>query len=218
VCLVVAVSGAEAQSGGAPELNGAHMRTTLEKTFLKIDVLSLDLCLDSAAAVRIRALMTQPDEEAADSIARAAIEANEALGRIRFLRDIGYGQFLDGIAEEQRNAVKTGLLDDSTHVAVRASLPEWFSFLENRDIKEGDEIVYHIRGDTIRTTYLDARGIVLMDRRDNGPSRRRSVLVTWLAPGSGFRDGLLESLRKPAAAAGACRPAPGLETGAGGDE
>lgn len=216
ICVMVAASRGEAQSNVAERTTGVHMRTILEKTFLKVDVLSLDLCLDSAAATRIAALLGQDNgHEVDDSIAQVAIDAHEALGRIRFLRDVGFGQFLDGIIEEQRNAVKSGFLDDSTHVAVRAGLPQWFSFLENRDIKKGDEVVYHIRGDTIRTTFTDAQGIVLMDRTDTGASRRRSVLVTWLAPRSGFRNGLLESLHRPVDEGGACRPAPGMESGAG---
>lgn len=209
-CVLLAATESTAQSNATERTGGVHMRTILEKTFLKIDVLSLDLCLDRDAAARIAGFLAQRNGNPADdSVTQVAIDAHDALGRIRFLRDVRYDQFLDGIVEEQRNAVKAGLLDDSTHGAVRASLPEWFSFLENRDIKEGDEVVYDITGDTIRTTYVDADGVVLMERIDTGPSRRRSVLVTWVARGSGFRKGLLASLRRPVAEGDACREEPG---------
>lgn len=185
------------------------MHTVLEKTLLSVDVLSLDVCVDSAASARIRELLAMADGDGVeDSIAAMAVAANDVIGRIEFLRNVSFEQFIDGIVEEQRKAVSAGWLDDSTHTAVRASLPQWFGFLEERNVKDGDVIVYHITGDTIHTTFTAVDGTVMLDRFDAGPSRRRSIVVTWFAPGSGFRKGLLRSLRRPAAGAGDVCAAP----------
>lgn len=174
----------------------SHMHTILERTVFQVDVMALDVCLDSATAASIRRFARGDRSRARDdSVVQAVLGARDAFARIRFVRGVGFGQFLGGIAEAQAKAVEAGLLADSTHRRIRAALPVWFSFLENRDILENDVIAYHFRTDTVRTAYLDAGGNVLMDRTDVGSERRRSVLATYFAPGSGFRDGLLDSLR-----------------------
>jgi len=180
--------------GRAPH---AHLHTILERTFLRVDVLRLDICLDSSAAARVDRLLEHGRSRASDdSIAHVIVNAAQVLGRIRFLRNVGFGQFLDGVAEDQQKAVHAGWLPDSTFLAIRAGLPEWFAFLENRDIRKDDEIVYHLPAGQVQSTYVDPRGDVLMQRTDAGYWRRASVLVTWLAPGSNFRNGLLDSLRR----------------------
>lgn len=175
---------------------GSHMQTILERTLFRIDVAALDICIDSVSAAAVRPYLTAPGSRARDdAIVRVVLDARSALARLRFLRRVGFGQFLGGLRDEQRHAVEAGLLADSTHRTISASLPEWFSFLASRDIVEGDEMIYRFFADTVRSTYLDPAGSILMDRTDVGRERRRSVLATWFAPGSGFRDGLLGSLQ-----------------------
>jgi hypothetical protein len=198
-CLVLPVlaSGAAGQTT-APWQAHAHLQSVLEKTFLRIDVLALDLCVDSATAATIASLTMAPRTRALeDSVARTILDANRVEGRLRFLRDVSYSQFLGGIMDEQKHAVDAGLLADSTRRNVSASLPDWFSFLENRNIRESEQLAYGIHGDSVRTTYLDLAGEHLLDRVDTGPWRRASVLTTWVAPGSGFRKGLMQSAWSP---------------------
>jgi hypothetical protein len=195
--MLVLMPHAVAAQEGLGRAERAHLHTIMEKTFLQVDVLRLDICLDSTAAAHVESLHAQGRSRTIDdSIARVIVNADSVLGRIRFLRNVGFGQFLDGVAEDQQKAVDAGLLPDSTFLAIRASLPEWFAFLENRDIHENDEIVYHMPRGEVQTTYVSADGDVLMQRTDAGDWRRASVLVTWFAPGSSFRDGLLDSLRR----------------------
>jgi len=176
----------------------SRMHAVLEKTIFKVDVLALDLCLDSTTAAVIGQFATGPRSgERDDSIARAVIGASRAIARIEFLRDISFSQFADGIGEEQKKAVEAGLLADSTHRMVADSLPHWFAFLENRRIRDGDMVFYDFNGDTLRTVFLGVNGEILMDRIDQGRERRTSVLATYVAPKSGFRRGLLQSLDHP---------------------
>jgi hypothetical protein len=201
---------AHARQPGSAE--ASHMHTILERTFLRVDVLALDICLDSAAAARIRALLRdRSPEQAADSIAAAAIGAHETLARIRMLRGVSLDQFIDGVLGEQRKAVGAGLIADSTHRAVREGLPQWFSFLRDRGLHKGDEIVYALRGDTLRTTYVAESGEILLRDRVVGRARRNSVVATYFAPGSDFRDGLMESLEdrsERTVLPASCRPPP----------
>ncbi len=53
---------------------------------------------------------------------------------------------------------------------------------------------YRIRGDSLHTVYLASDGETLLDQVDVGPERRLSVLGGYFAPGSDFRDKLVDSL------------------------
>jgi hypothetical protein len=178
-----------------------HMHMLFERTIFNVDVLTLDICFDEATASRIAMRAQDGRNDAADdSIAAAAIAAPNAVGRIRFLRGVSKNQFLDGIRGEQEKAVDAGLLSDSTFTMIGDSLPVWFDFLDDRGIHEEDRIFYVFRDDSLRTVYHGADGAVLLDRTDVGEQRRISVLATWYAPDSDFREPLLDSLEDDDAA------------------
>lgn len=207
LCAVTFLSAPRGAFAQAPELGRApwsRMSTLLEKTFLKVDVLTVEVCFDDATAAEFARIAAEGRLERAlgDSIAGAALRGRNAGAVIEFLRDVSLRQFLDGIDEDQRKAVSSGLMADSVHRAIRSSLPVWFAFLERRGILEGDRIVYGLEPSAIRTTYIGRDGTVLLDQRDTGRERRNSVLATWFAPGSSFRQGLLRSLEREGPRAG----------------
>jgi len=208
VWLGIAAQGAAAQSKGDPDLGAlpfGHMHMLLEKTIFKVDVLTLDVCLDARTAEAIAPwARTGAEGSMADSIADVAMAAPSATGLIRFRRGVSLGQFLDGIRDEQKKAVDAGLLERATFDMITDSLPAWFDFLQERGIHEDDRIAYEFRGDSLRTIFRDAGGPVLLDRTDVGSQRRISVLATWFAPGSAFRRPLLRSLDPLPAPAAAC--------------
>jgi hypothetical protein len=199
-CLVIVAAAAgplaaqsdDSRVGASPF---GHMHMLFERTIFNVDVLTLDVCLDSATAetVAVHARGGRTDD-GDDAIAAAAIDAPAALGRIRFLRGVSKGQFLGGIRDEQEKAVRAGLLADSTFRMISDSLPVWFDFLDDRGIRDGDRIFYVFRDDSLRTVYHGEDGTVLLDRTDVGTQRRTSVLATWFAPRSDFRRPLLDSL------------------------
>ena len=184
------------------------MGTLLEKTFLKVDVLTVDVCFDAATAERFAAIASagRLTGAAADSIARAALAGRLAIGRIQFVRSVSLDQFIEGIAEDQRKAVRAGFLPDSVFRAISRGLPVWFAFLEERGIRKGDQLLYELESESIRTVFVGADGKVLLDQTDPGRERRNSVLATWLAPGSSFRPGLLRSLQREGRRAGGAAP------------
>ncbi len=216
--LLLAVSPAAAQTEPA---RGRWMGTLLERTFLRFDVLTADFCLDAAAGARIEALTAGADRitgPVADSVTRAVLESDPATARIVFRRGLALSRFLESIANDQGKAVSAGLLSDTASRAIREALPGWLEPLRERGILEGDQLVYAMGSDTIRSTYIGRDGSVLLDRTDTGRERRISVLATWLAPGSSLRNGLLRSLERdgesgPGWERGGCgtRPATGRE-------
>ena len=123
-----------------------------------------------------------------------AYAADQALGVLRFHRDVSMGQFLEGIADDHRRAVEAGLLADSTRRALADELPVWYAFLEDRGVKDGDRIVYRFEPDRVRATYVGADGRTYLDRTSEGAQRKASVLGAYFAPGASLREGLLDSL------------------------
>ena len=174
----------------------ASMRMLLEKTFLKVDVLTLDVRFGSDAAGRIRALAEGREyaHPLADSIANVAAHATDAYARLRFERNVGLDQFLDGIRDNLERALAAGYIDRAAFDEISGGLPGWYAFLADRGIHEGDEMFYRIRGDELRVVYVATDGTTLLDRTDPGAHRRLAVLGSYYAPGSDFRESLIRSL------------------------
>lgn len=177
---------------------GPHARacTLLERTIFRIDVLTLDLRFGPDTADRIRRLARQGAGR--DSVARVAMRSRNAFARMEFLRDVGMDRFIEGIRDDLRQAVRGNVIDQATFDEISGSLPRWYHFLEERGVREGDEVVYRIRGDTLHSGYRSASGEWLLEQTDVGPGRRLAVLGSYLVDGSSLRDGLLDSLLRPA--------------------
>lgn len=174
----------------------ATMHTLFEKTIFKVDVLTLDLRFGPEVARQLEGLVRTRAQSSglADSIASVAVAARDAWARIEFQRDVSLGQFLDGVRENLGRAREAGFITPETYEMVSDGLPRWFAVLEERGIRDGDEILYRIRGDTLRTVFRGADGRILVDQTDAGPERRLAVLGSYFAPKSDFRKGLIRSL------------------------
>ena len=191
------------------ELATGRMHALLERTFLRVDVLTLDLCFDRATARAIAEALAPGSEDSdavEDAVAEAALGASEAVGVLEFKRGITLEQFLEGVSEDHVRAVEAGFLADSTRQALQRALPRWYEFLANRRILEGDQIRYRFFPDSVRTTFVGAGGETLLDRVSVGRERRASILGAYFAPGGSLRDRLIES-----AMAGDAKPSPILD-------
>ncbi len=208
-CLVASAAGpapAAAQSSAPATftvsdtagLGGTYgtLRTVLERTFLRVDVLSIEVRLDGVAAARIAPLagdgrLTDAEE---DSVSAAAIGAREVWVRMRFLRDVDTSRLIDESRASMRKARDAGLLTRADYDSLAAELPAWYAPLETRGVKSGDVQLYRVRGDTLRTTFTDEAGHVWIEREGIGRARRLALLGSWFVRGSDFRNGLLRSL------------------------
>lgn len=204
ILLVLAPRGLSSQVvfGGADPSAVSYgvMSTLLEKSIFKVDVLTLEVRVDEGTANRLADVVTGSEysDEVADSVAAIAVGAPEVLARITFVREISLDQFLDGTDSDMRRAVEAQLLDRSHYERIKQSLPQWFAFLEERRLLKGDEIAYHVHGDSLVTVYTGVDGVVLLEQTDVGQGARESVLGTYFAPKSSFRSGLIKSLfREP---------------------
>lgn len=176
----------------------AEMEMVFERGFLfiRVDVLTVRVRYGDRTTARLREIWESHLPEAArrDSAARVAAEATDAFARIDFLRGISLRQFLDATRRNLGRAAEEGYVDPHAAGEIAEDLPGWFAFLRDRAIREGDRLLYRIRGDTLRTLFIGVEGDVLLDQTDVGPERRRAVLGGYLAPGTDFREKLLDSV------------------------
>lgn len=208
VALVVPLGTVRAQDAGPSERaipmdsaslgDGPHatMRMLYERTLFAVDVLRLTVSFGAEDGRKLEALAANRrySRQLADSIARIATTSRDALIRIRFERDVSQDQFFDGVKDNLSKAVAADIIVESTYDMISGNLPVWYDFLAERGIKDGDEIVYRILGDTLRTQYIVYDGEVVRDQTDSGAERRLAVLGSYYAPGSNFREKLIRSL------------------------
>ena len=185
-----------AQSTCLARGSSVQMQTLLEKTIFNVDVLWLTLQLGGTTGERLRTISSERSlsDEVADSVASIAVDAECAVAQLDFVRDISRDRFLDGLRDSARKAWEASLLDEETYRFIEDASSEWYPFLRDRGVRDGDRMTYRIRGDTLHIEYRAPDGEVLMDDTDVGAGRSRSVLAGYFAPGSDFRDGLMEAL------------------------
>jgi hypothetical protein len=174
----------------------ARVCTLLERTIFKVDVLTLRIRFGEETARRLAELASGEEysDALADSVARVAVRARDAYAEIEFVRGVSLGQFVDGVRDDLGKAREAGIIDSADYRMISEGLPRWFDFLSERGIREGDRILYRIRGDTLRTVFHAEDGAFMLDQTDVGPERRLAVLGSYFAPGSSFREGLVRSL------------------------
>jgi len=167
----------------------------LEKTFLRVDVLELEIRVDPITAAHVEDGLAVNGEDAdEEAIASALIDAPYVWARLTFKRDVGVERLIQEIRNSMRKAVHAGLLDPAGYDAISESLPAWYAPLGDRGIRNGDAQYYRIRGDTLRTTFIGRDGVQFIDETAASPTNRRALLTSWFAPGSDFREELLASL------------------------
>jgi hypothetical protein len=101
---------------------------------------------------------------------------------------------LGGIRETAEKAADAGFVSRAYVETFSDGLPELFGFLDEGGTKKGDEIVFRVRGDSVRTLYRTVDGRVLLDRTAVDAQGRRASIPSFFAPGTRFRKRLIESL------------------------
>lgn len=173
--------------------------TLLEKTLFRIDVARLRIRFGPETAGDMANLLARGAAGGnravlEDALAHRALRAIDAWAILRFERGIGFERFVDGIRDGVEVARRAGYVDPSFARSLSDSLPGWYARLRQRGVKEGDVMMYRIRGDTLRTVFRTVEGDLAVDQTDVGTQPRLAVLGGFFGPGSDFRAGLLASL------------------------
>lgn len=200
VCLCVAsLSSAVVPTDPPPfeVMSAGHMQMLLERTFLKVNVIYLEVFVEPSGAEKIGMLIEGKEKysnELAEALSSAVIETPSVFVRMEFLRNVSQKQFFAGIEKNMKKTMKAGWIDEAYIEETLANLPKWYGFMEERGIKKGDRMVYWVHGDTLDSSYHGVEGEVLLDRNQTGPMRRYGVLGSYFAPKSDFRKKLVKSL------------------------
>lgn len=186
------------EDGLAPPETSA-MTAKLERTLLGIDVLDVQVRFGPETTHRLDSLAARAsengDEALGDSVAEAALASTNAYVRVNLLRDVPLDQYLEAVRENLRIASRSGVLPRPELETTSSRMRPWFSFLEGRDLKEGDRLAYRIRGDTVRTLYWGHDGYPFLDQTDPlAADQRRAILGGYLAEGVELREDLVESV------------------------
>ena len=174
----------------------AEADALLEKTIFRVDVARLRVRFGSETAQALEVLLdgTPRSDTLADSLVVLAVRTQDAWAGLTFQRNVGFDRFLSGIRDGVKVARAAGLIDPVFARTLSDSLPGWYASVRERGVRDGDMMMYRIRGDTLRTVFRTADGEVLVDQVDVGSQPRLSVMGGFFAPGSDFRKGLVSSL------------------------
>jgi hypothetical protein len=192
---------AELPSLDSPELGHgpyAYMQMLLQKTFLRINVATIEVRVDKPTENRLAGLAAgkQYSEGLAAELANVAIAAERAVVQMKFRRDVSLNRWMGVVRENLEQARKAGLIDAALEQKVGGGLPDSFAALKSRGYEKNDRLIYGVLPDSLRTVVVSASGQVLIDRTDRDPGTRRVVMASYFAFGSEFREPLLRSLLK----------------------
>lgn len=173
-----------------------RMSALLEVTIFNIDVLTLTVRVDSTTGGRLEEVAADRSysDSLADSVSAVILEADELWAMQIFHRDVGFGRLIGGMTESAEKAAEAGYVSEEYVAAFSDRAPEWFGFLREDGAKEGDMILFHVVGESVRTVYLTVDGRVLLNEVGDDAEGRRASVPSFFAPGSRFRERLVKSL------------------------
>lgn len=199
------ITGLAQRGGGLPDLQTgdlaqgpySRMHMLLEKTFLRVDVLTVDIQVGERTRQRLQQLASGARrlEDVEDQIAATVIDADQVLVTLQFERSVDFPRWLQEVRASLRKGLDAGLIAEPTFREVSNGLPEWFKPMTARGWADGDRIVYRGFPDGMRTFAVTATGEILVDRTDKGATGRRTMLAGYFAPDTDFREPLIASLR-----------------------
>lgn len=177
----------------------SRMHMLLEKTVFRVDVAEIDVAVDTKTRDRLAlAAAGRPDSPSLTAeLSRIVLSADDAVVRMKFLRQVSLQQWIDGVRVSIGQARAAGLVHPKLAKQVSDGLPTWFRAAEARGFEPGDSVIYRIEPNSLRTLIVRKDGTVVVDRRDKGADKGDMVLGTYFAPGTPYRAPLLRSLRDP---------------------
>lgn len=174
----------------------ARMAMRLEKTFLKIDVLDLSIVVSQATADALERLVKGKDysKQLEQEVASTVVKTSDAYAGLAFLMDVDFDQFVEGGRANLKLAYDAKMITKEEYDRVYSGLPQWFRFLKERGLREGDRLQYRGSPKGLRTVYNDRKGKKLNEITHRGAAPLATMLASYFAPESDFREPLVKSL------------------------
>lgn len=194
---VIALAVFSARADTAPPASDpyGHMQMKYERTWLDVDVARVDVWVDDATRDRFRQLAAgqRYSEQLAERIARAALDADGVVVHVRFLRRAALDEFLEAARDNLVRARNARYISPDTYATAWQNVQRDFARFAERGFKKGDKLIYRAGPGSLRTIVMaDERVLLDVTTRDDGA--RRAMIASYFAPGSDFRQGLIEDL------------------------
>jgi hypothetical protein len=173
------------------------MHMLLEKTIFDVDILTVDVRVGRLVHRRLVEVIgtnQQYSEPLGERLAKVALDADDALVEVGYLRDISFTQWLEGVIENLERAEAASLITREISQRVQERLPVAFAAITDRGYELGDRLLYRVRADSVRTVVVNEKGKIYVDTTDAGKDARRIVMASYFAPRNDFREPLLRSL------------------------
>lgn len=174
----------------------ATLHALFEATIFRIDVLTVDVTVDSETQRALAAIVRGKTHTRAveAEVTRAVLAARQALVEARFLRDVDLSDFLDEAGKQLDLAARARLVTKEDGGGARRRLRRLLAPVASRGFVEGDRLVYRVAPGVLRMLLRSAKGEVLVDERIAEPRAGAIVLASYLAPGHALRALLIGSL------------------------
>jgi hypothetical protein len=189
-------SGAPVNANGLGQGPFSRLHVYLEKTFLNIDVVSLEIRVDQATADKLEQLVKGRERTTAleRTIVSTVLGTSGAYSALKFLRGFTREDFIEGVRVDVGRAYKGKLIERAEYERIFRGMPGWFAFLGERGIEEGDRLFHRGGTDGLRTVFVESGGRTRMDMTQPSKQPTRSLLASFLAPGGELRGPLVQSL------------------------
>ena len=173
------------------------MHMLLEKTVFNIDVLTVDVRVGKRVHrrfVEVIGANKQYSEPLSERLAKVALDADDALVEVGYLRDISFEQWMEGVIENLDRAEAAKLITEEVRQRVQERVPVAFAAIKERGYERGDRLLYRVRADLVRMVVVSEKGKIYVDTTDVDKDAPRVVMASYFAPKSDFRAPLLRSL------------------------
>jgi hypothetical protein len=173
------------------------MHMLLEKTIFNVDVLTVDVRVGKQVHRRLVDVIgtnKQYSEMLGERLAKVALDADDALLEVGYLRDISFKQWMEGVIENLDRAEAGKLITKEVRQRVQARVPVAFAAIKERGYERGDRLLYRVRADSVRMVVVSETGKIYVDTTDVDKNAPRVVMASYFAPKGDFREPLLRSL------------------------
>ena len=205
IVLAAFLSAVSARADAPPSLSSPEwaqgpysaMHMLLEKTVFNVDVLHVDVRVGKQVHRRLIEVIGSNKrycEELGNALAKVALEADDALVEVSYLRDISFEQWMEGVIENLHHAESAKLITNAVRQRVQARVPVAFAAIKERGYERGDRLLYRVRADSVRMVVVSARGKIYVDTTDVDKDAPHVVMASYFAPKTDFRESLLRSL------------------------
>jgi hypothetical protein len=175
--------------------NASTMHMVLQKTIFRVNAALVDMNFDNKTTESLQALTKQPYSEALENeVVKIIYGAAEAKVTLLFERSASQSRFLSEIESDMKCALKSGEVTQVEYQGIMDKIIQKFSPLKERGLKKGDQLTYQVQGDKVTTTFRAGEEQSIVSQTDVGRVPRQSVLSSYFAKCSEFREKLVRSL------------------------